>query len=686
MKKLLTFTLCIALLLGVFPAFGTVGNAAADYNIYVGDVEIESGKYLLQGATSTIGFSDLPADFDFDEASYAYVWEENLWLNNFTYNGAGYGAAGERKAAIRGENITLLLHGENYITCTTENAVAISSTDGLTVIEDYDEDDISDYHATGTLTVNASNGFMLSPGSDSTNSTIAYQQKIVTVNLNVEENGRGIMISSEGERDINITLISGELNITGVDENATAGIETLCTGTGKAAFYNATAEVYITGCYQGIVTNDVQLQGGSTTIETTGGYGINAVGGEIYFANAYIDISVAGYAYDAMHAGDMISYNQKNAEITRGDFDETALRISPVTNIVVGGVTMNHGDYLAIGATNTTRTKPSGGYAYYTTDVWGGYLELNNFSYTGEGSEELYFEYWNHTCIFSYYNTELKLKGSNRITAEKADGITVYGSLVISGNGFLSVTADYDGIYLMTSESFADAEFTMNSGALIVEADRSVVADAYGYNKNAIFTVNGGACGFVGEVALFSAYNGTSTVNIKDGTVTVMETYKYYSPFYIFSYASARYVQEGGNVTLQTQGCKHALDLSSEYQYNDTVEFTGGVFTARGETVEGTIATDYLDIVHPMDIVEGAFDTDYVKISDSTADSFLLGDVNADGKINNLDAAMILKYDAGIIELSDIEKSAANVNGDASVNNLDATAILKYDAGIINGF
>lgn len=66
-------------------------------------------------------------------------------------------------------------------------------------------------------------------------------------------------------------------------------------------------------------------------------------------------------------------------------------------------------------------------------------------------------------------------------------------------------------------------------------------------------------------------------------------------------------------------------------------------------------------------------------ISDVSADK---GDVNGDGEVNNVDAALILKYDAGIID--DVEN--ADVNGDGEANNVDAALILKYDAGIIDGF
>ncbi len=64
--------------------------------------------------------------------------------------------------------------------------------------------------------------------------------------------------------------------------------------------------------------------------------------------------------------------------------------------------------------------------------------------------------------------------------------------------------------------------------------------------------------------------------------------------------------------------------------------------------------------------------------------TYTLGDVNDDGKVNNLDATNVLKYDAAIIDLGDTELLAADVNADGKVNNLDATVILKYDAGIID--
>jgi len=62
------------------------------------------------------------------------------------------------------------------------------------------------------------------------------------------------------------------------------------------------------------------------------------------------------------------------------------------------------------------------------------------------------------------------------------------------------------------------------------------------------------------------------------------------------------------------------------------------------------------------------------------------GDVNGDGMINALDAALILQYDAKLIDETQLDKTAADVNGDGQVNALDSSLILQYDAKLIPGF
>lgn len=60
------------------------------------------------------------------------------------------------------------------------------------------------------------------------------------------------------------------------------------------------------------------------------------------------------------------------------------------------------------------------------------------------------------------------------------------------------------------------------------------------------------------------------------------------------------------------------------------------------------------------------------------------GDVSNDGYVDNIDAALILKYDAGIIDADYYLTNAGDVNGDGYIDNIDAALILKYDAGILD--
>ncbi len=68
-----------------------------------------------------------------------------------------------------------------------------------------------------------------------------------------------------------------------------------------------------------------------------------------------------------------------------------------------------------------------------------------------------------------------------------------------------------------------------------------------------------------------------------------------------------------------------------------------------------------------------------ISVTQGTA---LIGDVNGDGDVDNLDAAYVLKYDARIIS----HAPNGDVNGDGKTNSLDASLILRFDAGLIKSF
>lgn len=66
--------------------------------------------------------------------------------------------------------------------------------------------------------------------------------------------------------------------------------------------------------------------------------------------------------------------------------------------------------------------------------------------------------------------------------------------------------------------------------------------------------------------------------------------------------------------------------------------------------------------------------------------TFVLGDVNRDGRINARDALMILRSQAGSSELEDYQTFLADVNKDNRLTAMDAVKIQRYAAGTISSF
>ena len=65
----------------------------------------------------------------------------------------------------------------------------------------------------------------------------------------------------------------------------------------------------------------------------------------------------------------------------------------------------------------------------------------------------------------------------------------------------------------------------------------------------------------------------------------------------------------------------------------------------------------------------------------------IFGDINRDGKVNAVDALLVLKISAKILsEANETQMYLGDVNGDGLLNATDALFILQKAAGIINKF
>lgn len=60
-----------------------------------------------------------------------------------------------------------------------------------------------------------------------------------------------------------------------------------------------------------------------------------------------------------------------------------------------------------------------------------------------------------------------------------------------------------------------------------------------------------------------------------------------------------------------------------------------------------------------------------------------LGDVNCDGTVNSIDAALVLQFNAGLLGSLGCQ-DAADVNNDGTINSIDAALILQFTAGLLD--
>lgn len=119
-----------------------------------------------------------------------------------------------------------------------------------------------------------------------------------------------------------------------------------------------------------------------------------------------------------------------------------------------------------------------------------------------------------------------------------------------------------------------------------------------------------------------------------------------------------------------------SLTISQDIPVRSGYTFLGWATSANATAVEYSAGASYtVDASAVLYAVWEAQDSDY-----------LLGDVNRDGIVDNLDAAWMLKYDAGMIPFDAEQLIIGDVNFDNTVDSLDAAKVLKYDAGIIKEF
>ena len=225
--------------------------------------------------------------------------------------------------------------------------------------------------------------------------------------------------------------------------------------------------------------------------------------------------------------------------------------------VFIGDVKMTNGTYLANGASKTTTSKPSGGYAYYKDGV----LTINNFKYEGAGYNYRP-GYTISTAIYCANDLTLSIQGEN--TLRLTGSGTLYkclshGKLTVNGNGKLK---------------------TIGSGGLLgyknIVIDNGVIdAEGYALASNGDAIINGGTLNFKTESTAPSV-DIIGSITINGGNVTMSS-----GRYCIYSETDMLTVN-GGSVTLI--GTKAAVATKS-------ITVKNGLIIKASTTTDGALDT-----------------------------------------------------------------------------------------------
>ena len=275
--------------------------------------------------------------------------------------------------------------------------------------------------------------------------------------------------------------------------------------------------------------------------------------------------------------------------------------------LYVGGVGMNDGDYLASGATDTTKSRPTtGGYAYYKNGV----LTLNNYQFSGDGfahEDSGYDGYKSYSLIYSTTDLVIELVGSSNLVGTAVlyeedfdyyfnadtDGIRVKGDLTVRGKGSLNIKVEDDGLYI-EDLIFESGTVTVGSNDEAIESDSITVLDGAlitvsedGIDSKNV-TVKGGEFYVLPEDDDNIEFD-TQTLTVTGGKLVVKGCYGIYADYVTVSGGVVEVEAEYGAITpWDTEKEEGFVTISGGKvtlysEYSDAIYSTGDVTVSGGE-------------------------------------------------------------------------------------------------------
>ena len=239
-----------------------------------------------------------------------------------------------------------------------------------------------------------------------------------------------------------------------------------------------------------------------------------------------------------------------------------------------------------------------------------------------------------------------------------------------------------EGIATLNGSNFTSDTDVSVEGSYVLE-----VSDAAGNKTKVEFKIDKTAP-VVSGVENNGSYNTNRTISFNEGTATLNG-----SNFTSGTVVSVEgsYVLEvsdvAGNKTKvefkidKTAPVVSGVENNGSYNTNRNITFNEGIATLNGlKITSGTVVS--VEDQYVLVVADAAGNKTKVEFKIAKTPTYIIGDVNGDGRVSIADVVILRRYLAGLVSLTETEQKAADLNKDNRVSIADLVQLRRQLAGL----